>query len=69
MNAEGAGMAEHFKHFGPCHEPGRCQSILPLIAKPTGLLPLLDIDKKLGASLLNLNLSRATTTKKSSFKR
>ena len=55
MNAESAGMAEYFQYLGSRRELGRSQPILPLIAKPSGLLSPFDIDEKLCRPFVDLN--------------
>ena len=46
---------------------GGCQPIFPLIAKPAGLLTLLDIHEKLGRPFVNLHLCQTAATEEPPF--
>ncbi|MCG3768659.1 MAG: hypothetical protein JW394_0775 [Nitrospira sp.] len=69
MDPEGPSMGKHLQHLRTSREPRRHQSILPLIAEPTGLLSPLDIDKESGRPLLDLDRRRAAPSKKTSLHR
>src|SRR4026208_307240 len=69
MNAKGSSMSEHLQHL--CTDCELCcyQSILSLIAKPTGFLPPFDIDKKASRSFLDLDRRSTAPSEKSSLHR
>jgi len=66
LNAEPAGVAKGFQHDFPFCEEGRGDPVFPLIAEPAGLLPLRNIDRKLGLPLVNV-YRRGTLTAQKSF--
>ena len=69
MNPKPSGMRKHLQHLRASREPCRDQSILSLIAKPTGFLPSFDIDEKSSQPLLDADRRRPTPSKKSPFHR